>query len=168
MFERIHPKGISWLSTAAFGPSSGLLGNSVSKSGHCQPRSIITTNSIDASLECVGLFLGESWGHLRSCSSLRECTVSEYMCQSAEGKPHRKYICQPLSVLQTNLKSSENCLFEDFALSAALQSSDFKHFSKTCNSLSTDFINHPLWRWKCTFQPARVVTIGFSKGLKAI
>lgn len=46
------------------------------------PRSAITTHSIDASLECVGLFPGEGWGHLRSCSAWRDYTVSQYMCPS--------------------------------------------------------------------------------------
>lgn len=57
MFERIYPKAISWLSIAAFIPLSGLPGNSVSKSGHWQPCSIITTNPIHVSLEFTGQLL---------------------------------------------------------------------------------------------------------------
>lgn len=57
MFETIYPKAISWLSIAAFSPLSGLPGNSVSKSGHWQPCSIITTNPIHVSLEFAGQLL---------------------------------------------------------------------------------------------------------------
>lgn len=92
MLERIYPKDISWLAQAALGPSSGHHSNRLSKSGHCQPRSITTTNPIDASLECVGLFLGETGGHLHSCSTGGECTVwvLPSLCSSGECDLHEK------------------------------------------------------------------------------
>lgn len=87
MFERIYPKAISWLSIAAFIPSSGLPGNSVSKSVHWQPRSIITTNPIHVSLECAGLFLRGKLGpfvQLLSFNRIYSFRVSLLKWKSAE------------------------------------------------------------------------------------
>ena len=68
-------------------PSSGLLGNSVSKSGHCQPRSITTTDPIDASVECVGLFL-RGGGGAEAVRAAAQLCERMYSVQShfAEGR----------------------------------------------------------------------------------
>lgn len=104
MFERIYPEAISWLSIAAFIPLSGLLGNSVSKSGHWQPLSIITTNPIDVSLECVGLFLGGKLGTKNSFKKM--CSLQSLILLKEK---HTAIQMSVLVNLTKYVKNSEEC-----------------------------------------------------------
>lgn len=169
MFERIYPEAISWLSIAAFVPLSGLLGNSVSKSGHWQPRSIITTNPIDASLECAGLFLGGKLGTKNSFKKM--CSLQCLILLKI------KHTAIQMSVLVTLTKYVENSdsfpvLSISFSPSAALQSG-VKCFSSVISTALnpwaqtyTRHLQHNISWWKYTFKSMCVVNSLFSQQLK--